>query len=108
MTKKVKNTMEETIIAVLAEWSGMSRKKILPTADLVNDLGATPPPTSPMDLAELSLMLEKETGIEVNEEKMLGWKNVQDVKDYFAIYPLAIAETKSAVMDNYIRHGQFI
>ena len=53
----------QTVIQVIAEHLDVAESKVVPTAHLVDDLGA-----DPFDTIELCIQVEKATGIKISED----------------------------------------
>ena len=72
------NKMElERLQAIVAELLDLDADKITPDASFKDDLGA-----DSIDLVELHMALEDETGLTIPDEKLMEFKTVQDVLDY--------------------------
>ena len=67
----------ERLQAIVAELLDIDKDKITPDASFKDDLGA-----DSIDLVELHMALEDETGLTIPDEKLLEFKTVQDVLDY--------------------------
>lgn len=66
--------MFEEIAEILTEQLGISRDKIKPESDIVKDLGA-----DSLDVVELLMTLEDNTGKTIPEDKVTEVKTVDDV-----------------------------
>lgn len=66
--------MLEEVINSLAEQLGISKDKIKPESDIVKDLGA-----DSLDVVELLMTLEDNTGKSIPEDKVGDIKTVSDV-----------------------------
>ena len=64
----------QTVIKVIAEHLDVEQSKVVPTAHLVDDLGA-----DPFDTIELCIQVEKATGVKISEEDGDKVKTVQDI-----------------------------
>ena len=64
----------QTVIKVIAEHLDVEQSKVIPTAHLVDDLGA-----DPFDTIELCIQVEKATGVKISEEDGDQVKTVQDI-----------------------------
>ena len=64
----------ETVIKVIAEHLDVEQSKVVPTAHLVNDLGA-----DAFDTIELCIQVEKATGVKISEDDGDKVKTVQDL-----------------------------
>ena len=64
----------QTVIKVIAEHLDVEQSKVIPTAHLVDDLGA-----DPFDTIELCIQVEKATGVKISEEDGDKVKTVQDI-----------------------------
>ena len=64
----------QTVIKVIAEHLDVAEGKVVPTAHLVNDLGA-----DPFDTIELCIQVEKATGIKISEDDGDKVQTVQDL-----------------------------
>ena len=67
----------ERLKAIVAELLDLDEDKITPDASFKDDLGA-----DSIDLVELHMALEDETGLTIPAEKLVEFKTVQDVLDY--------------------------
>ena len=67
----------ERFKTIIAELLDIDPEKITPDATFKDDLGA-----DSIDLVELHMALEDETGLTIPDEKLLEFKTVQDVLDY--------------------------
>lgn len=66
--------MFEEVAKILAEQLGVAKSEIKPESDIVKDLGA-----DSLDVVELLMTLEENTGKTIPEEKVEGLKTVGDV-----------------------------
>ena len=66
--------MFEELAKILAEQLGISPSEIKPESDILKELGA-----DSLDVAELLMTLEENTGKTIPEEKVTGLKTVGDV-----------------------------
>ncbi len=66
--------MFEEVAKILAEQLGISPSEIKPESDILKELGA-----DSLDVAELLMTLEENTGKTIPEEKVTGLKTVGDV-----------------------------
>ena len=66
--------MFEQVAKILADQLGISQSKITPESDIVKDLGA-----DSLDVVELLMTLEDNTGKTIPEEKVADLKTVGDV-----------------------------
>ena len=66
--------MFEEVAKILAEKLGISPSEIKPESDILKELGA-----DSLDVAELLMTLEENTGKTIPEEKVTGLKTVGDV-----------------------------
>ena len=66
--------MFEEVAKILAEQLGISPSEIKPEIDILKELGA-----DSLDVAELLMSLEENTGKTIPEEKVTGLKTVGDV-----------------------------
>lgn len=66
--------MFEEVAKILAEQLGISLSEIKPESDILKELGA-----DSLDVAELLMTLEENTGKTIPEEKVTGLKTVGDV-----------------------------
>ena len=66
--------MSEEVAKILAEQLGISPSEIKPESDILKELGA-----DSLDVAELLMTLEENTGKTIPEEKVTGLKTVGDV-----------------------------
>ena len=66
--------MFEQVAKILADQLGISQSKITPDSDIVKDLGA-----DSLDVVELLMTLEDNTGKTIPEEKVADLKTVGDV-----------------------------
>lgn len=66
--------MFEEIAEILSEQLGISKDKIKPDSDIVKDLGA-----DSLDVVELLMTLEDNTGKTIPEDKVTEVKTVNDV-----------------------------
>ncbi len=66
--------MFEEVAKALAEQLGIARSKITPESDIVKDLGA-----DSLDVVELLMTLEDNTGKSIPEDKVSDVKTVGDV-----------------------------
>ena len=64
----------QTVIKVIAEHLDVAEGKVVPTAHLVNDLGA-----DPFDTIELCIQVEKATGVKISEDDGDKVQTVQDL-----------------------------
>ena len=64
----------QTVIKVIAEHLDVAEGKVVPTAHLVNDLGA-----DPFDTIELCIQVEKATGVKISEDDGDEVQTVQDL-----------------------------
>ena len=67
----------ERLKAIVAELLDLDEDKITPDVSFKDDLGA-----DSIDLVELHMALEDETGLTIPDEKVLEFHTVQDVLDY--------------------------
>ena len=70
-------TKQEIVTDLIVGQFGVEFSQVIPTANLVQDLGA-----DSMDEVELIMALEEEFGIDVADEDAEKMKTVQDVLDY--------------------------
>lgn len=70
---------EEQIRAVISKALSVPLEKVTPEASIIEDLGA-----DSLDLAELSISLQEELGIDLTDEQLAGIRTVQDVIDVAA------------------------
>ncbi|MBO5525186.1 MAG: acyl carrier protein [Clostridia bacterium] len=66
--------MIERVIEMLASQLGVPASKITPESEIVKDLGA-----DSLDVVELLMSLEEETGITIPDDQVEGIKTVQDI-----------------------------
>ena len=66
--------MFEEVAKILSEQLGISQEKIKPDSDIVKDLGA-----DSLDVVELLMTLEDNTGKTIPEDKVTDVKAVSDV-----------------------------
>ena len=64
----------QTVLKVIAEHLDVAEGKVVPTAHLVNDLGA-----DAFDTIELCIQVEKATGVKISEDDGDKVKTVQDL-----------------------------
>ena len=64
----------QTVIKVIAEHLDVASGKVVPTAHLVDDLGA-----DPFDTIELCIQVEKATGVKISEDDGDKVQTVQDL-----------------------------
>ena len=64
----------QTVIKVIAEHLDVAESKVIPTAHLVDDLGA-----DPFDTIELCIQVEKATGVKISEDDGDKVQTVQDL-----------------------------
>tara|TARA_B100000482_G_scaffold190172_1_gene172896 strand:+ start:211 stop:429 length:219 start_codon:yes stop_codon:yes gene_type:complete len=64
----------QTVIKVISEHLDVAEAKVVPTAHLVNDLGA-----DPFDTIELCIQVEKATGVKISEDDGDKVQTVQDL-----------------------------
>jgi len=65
------------IVDIIAETLSIDKSKIVPEANLQNDLGA-----DSLDAVELTLAFESELDIEISDEEIAKIKTVQDIIDF--------------------------
>jgi acyl carrier protein len=70
-------TIESRLINVISAQLGVDKSSVVPTANLVEDLGA-----DSLDEIELIMAVEKEFGIEIIDEVAVDFKTVQNVIDH--------------------------
>ena len=66
--------MFEEVAKILAEQLGISPSEIKPESDILKELGA-----DSLDVAELLMTLEENTGKTIKKKKVTGLKTVDDV-----------------------------
>lgn len=71
--------MIEKVIDMLASQLGVPADKITPASEIVKDLGA-----DSLDVVELLMSLEEETGVTIPDDQVEGIKTVQDIVDMIA------------------------
>ena len=64
----------QTVIKVIAEHLDVAEGKVVPTAHLVNDLGA-----DPFDTVKLCIQVEKATGVKISEDDGDKVQTVQEL-----------------------------
>ncbi len=64
----------QTVIKVIAEHLDVAEGKVVPTAHLVDNLGA-----DPFDIIELCIQVEKATGVKISEDDGDRVQTVQDL-----------------------------
>ena len=67
----------EKVCSIIAETLGCAVEQVVPEAILVDDLGA-----DSLASVELTMALEDETGIAIDDESLANMKTVGDVLDY--------------------------
>lgn len=67
----------EKVCSIIAETLGCDVEQVVPEAILVDDLGA-----DSLASVELTMALEEETGIAIDDESLANMKTVGDVLDY--------------------------
>ncbi len=72
----------DKIRAVISKALSVPMEKVTPEASIVQDLGA-----DSLDVAELSISLQEELGIDLTDEQLARIKTVQDVIDVAATPP---------------------
>jgi len=70
-------TKEQKVVDVIVEQLSVDRDKVVPTAELIDDLGA-----DSLDLVELVLALEEEFDIEIPDDDAAKIITVQDAIDF--------------------------
>ena len=70
-------TLEQEVIAIVAEQLGVDKNEVTPSKSFVEDLNA-----DSLDLTELIMTLEEKFEIEIAEDKAEKLKTVKDVIDY--------------------------
>lgn len=70
-------TTRETVYAVLVSHLGLGVDEVVPTARLVEDLGA-----DSLDLVELAIELEARLHLEIPDEDCDGFDTVEDLVTY--------------------------
>lgn len=71
------SSMERRICEIVTEQLGLEEGELLPTASLVEDLGA-----DSLDIVELVMALEEEFDMEIPDEDAEQLVTVKDVIDY--------------------------
>lgn len=70
-------TTSEKIIEVIANQLGVDKEMVLPSANIVDDLGA-----DSLDVTELAMALEETFDIEISDDDAGNIRTVQDIFDY--------------------------
>lgn len=70
-------TLEQEVIAIVAEQLGVDRSEVTPAKSFVEDLNA-----DSLDLTELIMTLEEKFDVEISEDKAEKLKTVRDVIDF--------------------------
>lgn len=70
-------SVEQEVIAIVAEQLGVDRSEVQPNKSFVEDLNA-----DSLDLTELIMTLEEKFKIEIAEDKAEKLKTVRDVIDF--------------------------
>lgn len=71
----------DKINGFLVEEFEIDKNKLIPTAELKNDLGL-----ESLDFVDVAVIIEKEFGFKVKSEDMLNVKNLNDLYDYIYNY----------------------
>ena len=69
--------MEERIIEIISQYSGLDKEDITLDSDIIQDLEL-----SSFDVTELACELEDEFGLEVPDRKISSFQTVRDVVEY--------------------------
>ncbi|PIQ87552.1 MAG: acyl carrier protein [Candidatus Omnitrophica bacterium CG11_big_fil_rev_8_21_14_0_20_45_26] len=69
--------LTEKVKEVICEQLGVARERVVPDADLVDDLGA-----DSLDTVELVMAFEEEFGFEISDEDAERMRTVQDITAY--------------------------
>jgi len=77
-------TVEQEVIAIVAEQLGIDKNEVTPSKSFIEDLNA-----DSLDLTELIMTLEEKFDVEITEEKAEKLKTVKDVVDYINIIKIA-------------------
>lgn len=70
-------TLEQEVIAIVAEQLGVDRNEVDSTKSFIEDLNA-----DSLDLTELIMTLEEKFDVEISEDKAEKLKTVKDVIDF--------------------------
>lgn len=70
-------TTYEKVVELIVENLGVDKESVKPESDLMEDLGA-----DSLDAVELSMAIEDEFDVEVEDEDFAKLKTIQDVVDY--------------------------
>lgn len=73
-------TIEQDVIAVVAEQLGLDKKDVTPEKRFIEDLNA-----DSLDLTELIMTLEEKFELEISEDKAEKLKSVKDVIEYITL-----------------------
>lgn len=76
----IKKTIQDRVIRVIAQWSGVSPATVTPSLELFNDLN-----NDSLDLVEILIELEDEFRFEIVDEDFLHLVTVQEVIDFVTI-----------------------
>ncbi|MDO8640873.1 MAG: acyl carrier protein [Nitrosarchaeum sp.] len=68
---------ESVVVSIISIKLGVNLEKVVPSADLVKDLG-----TDSLDFVELVMAFEDHFGIELDDDDMLKLKTVEDMVNY--------------------------
>jgi acyl carrier protein len=71
------NTIQERVYEIIATGLKIDRSKITPTSRFVDDLGA-----DSLDQVELIMALEEEFELNIPEDEVEKFKNIQQIIDY--------------------------
>ncbi len=72
--KEAPPKVEAKIKKIIVEQLGVDEKKVVPAANLVDDLGA-----DSLDIVELCMALEEAFEMEISDEEVCKWKTVADL-----------------------------
>lgn len=70
-------TLEQEVIAIVAEQLGVEKGEVTPAKSFVEDLNA-----DSLDLTELIMTLEEKFDVEISEDKAEKLKTVRDVIEF--------------------------
>jgi len=70
-------SLEEKVVKVIVEQLSVTKDKVIPTAKVVDDLGA-----DSLDVTELIMALEEEFDLKIEDSEAKDLQTVQDIYDY--------------------------
>ena len=77
LNKEQDMTLEQEVIAIVAEQLGVEKDEVTPAKSFIEDLNA-----DSLDLTELIMTLEEKFDVEISEDKAEKLKTVRDVIEF--------------------------